>query len=66
MKKAFAILFGLTLVAALGACGQKGPLVLPAAEPVVQEPSAVTKEPSAGNEEPSAETEEPTKEAVEQ
>lgn len=59
MKKAFAILFGLTLVAALGACGQKGPLVLPAAEPVVQEPSA-------GNEEPSAETEEPTKEAVEQ
>ncbi|MCV6620277.1 MAG: lipoprotein [Cellvibrionaceae bacterium] len=58
MKKAFAILFGLTLVAALGACGQKGPLVLPAAEPVVQEPSA-------GNEKPSAETEEPTKEAVE-
>lgn len=59
MKKTFAILFGLTLVAALGACGQKGPLVLPAAEPVVQEPSAVTQEPSAGNEEP-------TKEAVEQ
>lgn len=59
MKKAFAILFGLTLVAALGACGQKGPLVLPAAEPVVQEPSA-------GNEKPSAETEEPTKEVVEQ
>jgi len=49
MKKAFAILFGLTLVAALGACGQKGPLVLPAAEPVVQEPSA-------GNEEPTKET----------
>ncbi|WP_353406813.1 LPS translocon maturation chaperone LptM [Pseudoteredinibacter isoporae] len=40
MKKAYAMMFALLVIAGLSACGQKGPLVLPPPEPAQQEEPA--------------------------
>ncbi|MBB6519965.1 LPS translocon maturation chaperone LptM [Pseudoteredinibacter isoporae] len=40
MKKTYAMIFALLVLAGLSACGQKGPLVLPPPEPAPQEEPA--------------------------